>query len=383
MTKQFPFLKESALGRILRAVVGGSSGQGGPVRSVMWNYAGHMYQLAINFGSTAYIARKVSVQEYGLLMFVVSLSITMNMLDLGIGNVLVQAYISAKSEGGIVRLNELLSTAFTVLTALGALGAGCFIVIAAFLPGPFNIPHQFLHEASLMFVLSAFVVQAGLSVVAIEQVYLASRRYDRLNQLQLITATVFLILTICVLAGGHGVVALAAVQLSVAALRPVLLISALPITVPGARLSFFCVHLRLLRPLLSVSKWAFANSICANLLELVIWTILGAFGSMQAAAMFGLANKLPKQLWNAIDRGAGVFLPMMSTAAAERRDVKLRQTYVLVQKLVFGAVLPFVLLGSVFAWPILDLWAGEQYRGATTVLQWLLLATVGHAIAYP
>jgi O-antigen/teichoic acid export membrane protein len=173
------------------------------------------------------------------------------------------------------------------------------------------------------------------------------------------------------------------VQLSVAALRPVLLISALPITVPGARLSFFCVHLRLLRPLLSVSKWAFANSICANLLELVIWTILGAFGSMQAAAMFGLANKLPKQLWNAIDRGAGVFLPMMSTAAAERRDVKLRQTYVLVQKLVFGAVLPFVLLGSVFAWPILDLWAGEQYRGATTVLQWLLLATVGHAIAYP
>ncbi len=368
---------------ILRRIVGGTSAPGSTARSIVWNYAGYIYQLAINFGSTAYIAREISVPEYGLLMFVISLSITLNMLDLGIGSVLVQAYVSAKFEGGIARLNELLSTTFAALSVLGALGAGVIIVISVLLPGPFNIPHQLLHEAAIIFVIAAFMVQAGISVVPVEQVYQAFQRYDRLNQVQFITATLYLVLTVVVLAAGWGVIALAVVQMFVAVLRPILLFAALPFTIPDVRMSFSRVHLKLLRPLFGVSKWAFVNSVCSYTADLLMWVIIGTFGSMQAAAMFGLANKLPKQVWMAMDRGASVFLPTMSQAAAERDEEKLRRTYIVVYKLVVGATLPFVLLGAVFAWPLIHVWAGEQYRGATTTLQWLLLAAIGHTILYP
>jgi O-antigen/teichoic acid export membrane protein len=369
--------------RIVRSIIGGKSENGSAARSVIWNYAGYIYQLGINFGATAYIARKISVPEYGLLMFVVSLSMSLNMLDLGIGSVLVQSYVSAKIEGGIARLNELLSTAFVVLTGLGAFGAAILALLSTLLPGPFNIPHQFLHEATIIFLLAAVMIQAGLSVVAVEQVYQASQRFDRLNQVQFITATLYLLLAVIALASGFGVIALAVIQTVTAVLRPVLLIAALPLTVADARISLSGVQLRRLRPLLSVSKWAFVNSVCFYLLELMMWVILGTFGSMQAAAMFGLANKLPKQLWNALDRGVSVFLPTMSKSAAEGNEERLRRIYIVVQKLVVGATLPFVFLGIVSAWPIIHIWAGEQYGGATTTMQWLLLATMGHAISYP
>jgi O-antigen/teichoic acid export membrane protein len=61
----------------------------------------------------------------------------------------------------------------------------------------------------------------------------------------------------------------------------------------------------------------------------------------------------------------------------------LRAVYIVVQKLVFGASLPFILLGIIFAWPLIHIWAGAQYHGATTTMQLLLLAAVGHAVAYP
>jgi O-antigen/teichoic acid export membrane protein len=383
MSGSFLTSKISVIRRIARSILGDNSGQGSTARSVVWNYLGYVYQLAINFASTAYIARKIPVPEYGLLIFVVSLSQTLNMLDLGIGSVLVQAYVSAKVDGGIVRLNELLSTTFFVLTAIGALGAALFIGISALLPGPFNIPHQLLHEAAIIFLLAALMVQAGLSAVAVEQVYQSSRRFDRLNQVQFIIATLFLVLTVIALFAGFGVIALAVIQAIAAVLRPVLLICALPFTVSDARISFSRVRMKLLRPLLSVSKWAFVNSVSWYLLDLLMWIILGTFGSMQAAAMFGLANKLPKQLWNAIDRGASVFLPSMSQFAAEYDREKLRAIYIVVQKLVFGASLPFILLGIIFAWPLIHIWAGAQYHGATTTMQLLLLAAVGHAVAYP
>src|SRR3974390_960622 len=91
------------------------------LHSAAWNYAGHAYQLAINFGVTFYIVRHLAVSEYGLLLFVTSLPVTLYILDMGLSNVLIQAYVSVNREAH--QLNDLLGTAFVALTALGALGA--------------------------------------------------------------------------------------------------------------------------------------------------------------------------------------------------------------------------------------------------------------------
>ena len=113
-----------------------------------------------------------------------------------------------------------------------------------------------------------------------------------------------------------------------------------------------------------------------------VWIILGSLGSMKEAAMFGLASKAPKQLWNLVDKGANVALPILSRSFTENDQVALQQTYLRTQKLVFGAILPFIVLGCFFARPLIEFWAGSQYAGAALVMQWLLIAAFSHAISY-
>ena len=351
-------------------------------RSIAWNYAGYAYQIGINIGLTSYIVRRISVAEYGLLLFVMSLSATLYLLDLGISSVLVQAYVEASASAGKDRLNDLLSTTFLSLTALGSIGVLIFSGLAISLPGPFNIPHPYLHEASAIFLLAGLVIQFGLPGIAIEHVFLSSSRFDRTNQVQLVTCTVQMVLSVLALAAGYRIVALAIIQLITVLLRFLLLAFALPASVPGARLSIARFNRELLKPLVRLSKWAFLSNLSTYLFDMLVWLILGSLGSMQEAALFGLASKAPKQLWNLVDKGANVTLPLLSQLSAENDPVHLRQMYLKTQKLIFGAVVPFIVLGCLFARPIIQVWAGSQYVGAAVVMRWLLVAAFSHAIAY-
>jgi O-antigen/teichoic acid export membrane protein len=350
--------------------------------SIAWNYAGHFYQICINLGLTAYVVRIIAVPEYGLLLFVMSLSATLNILDMGISSVLVQTYVEAAGSANKHRLNDLISTAFLTLAGLGFIGAIALSALSLLLPGPFNIPHQYVHEASLVFVIAALVLQISLPSIAVEQVYQASHRFDRINQIRLVVSTLQLVLTLAVLAAGLRIVGLALVQLCSTALELLLLSAMLPFNVPGARLSLRRFRWGLLGPLINLSKWALLNNILASFFDLAVWIILGSLGSMKEAAMFGLAGKLPKQLWNLVDKGAIVALPAMSKSALEGDPASLQQTFLKSQKLVVGAILPFIVLGAVFARPLIQVWAGSAYTDAAVVMKWLLLAALAHAVLY-
>ena len=351
--------------------------------SVAWNYAGYACQIAFNLGLTWYIVRKITVVEYGLFLFIMSLSATLYLLDMGISSVLVQAYVEAASVAGKDRVNELLGASFVALGALSAIGAFIFCGLALFLPGPFKIPAPYLHEASLVFIVAAVILLVGLPTIAVEQVYQASHRFDRLNQVQLVTASFLVALSILVLAAGYGIVALAVVQLVVSCIRLIALIALLPASVPGARLNPARFNCSVLKPLLHLSKWAFLSHLSASLFDMLVWLILGSLSSMREVALFGLAGKPTKQLWNFVDRGANVTLPLLSKAAAEGDSARLRQTYLGTEKLVLGAVLPFIILGFVFARPFIVVWAGSQYAGAALIMRWLLLAALAQTLAYP
>src|SRR5579863_110863 len=101
----------------LQPAIGEESTPRSTARNIAWNYAGYAYQIAINFGLTSYIVRRVSVAEYGLFIFVLSLSGTLYLLDMGIANVLVQAYVEAIANPGRDRLSSLMSTVFVALSA--------------------------------------------------------------------------------------------------------------------------------------------------------------------------------------------------------------------------------------------------------------------------
>jgi O-antigen/teichoic acid export membrane protein len=163
----------------------------------------------------------------------------------------------------------------------------------------------------------------------------------------------------------------------------VIFIAALRSSVPGVSLGFKRFDQQIAKTLFHSSKWAFLNNLGTYIFDLFAWAILGSFASMDQAALFGLANKPLKQLWNLVDKGANVALPQLSRFHSEKDTVRLQQTYLRTLKIVFGAVVPFVVLGSIFARPLILVWAGSKYAEAAIVMQWLLLAAFSHAVAYP
>lgn len=351
-------------------------------RSAAWNYAGYAFQLILNFGLTAYIVRRMSVAEYGIFLLVMSLSATMNLLDLGISGVLVQNYVHAMKNHGQAHLNDLMSTSFVALALLGFAGALIFTGLAAFLPGPFRIPSGLVHEAAVIFVIAALTILIRLPNIAVRQAFQSYGRFDRINQFSVVTSSLQAGLSVGAVYAGFGVIGLAWMQLASAVIELGIYVAALPIAIPGCALNPLRFRPRFLGPLIQEGKWAFLSNVTGYLVELGIWGILGSFGSMTEVALYGIAFKAPNQLWNLSDRGADVLLPILSGYAADQDYANLRRVFLITQQLLFGAVLPFVILGSVFAKPLLELWVGKQYLGAAFAMRWLLIAVLAHAIAH-
>ncbi|HEV2215626.1 MAG TPA: oligosaccharide flippase family protein [Terracidiphilus sp.] len=352
------------------------------VQNIAWNYGGYAYQIAINLGVTAYVVRHVSVPEYGLYLLVLSISATLYLLDMGLSNLLVQGFVAVTDENDKSGFNQLLASSFVALAALGLVGVAIFYGLSRVLPGPFNIPHPYVHEAATLFILASFIILAGFCSMAIEQAFRASHRFDRLSQAQLISSTVQAVGSFTVLAMGKGIVALAAVQVGASTLQFAVLVALLPHTLDGVRLNPLRFRMSILRPFMHFGFWAFINNLSGYLFDMLVWVILGSLGTMTDAAIFGLASKAPRQLWNMVDKGASVALPLLSETSSDTDKRTLQRMFFQTQTIVFGAVLPFVILGAMYARPIIHLLAGDQYAEAVPVMQWLLLAAFSHAVGY-
>ena len=351
-------------------------------RNISWNYLGHFCKLAASLGLTAYMVRRLPVPEYGLFLFVIFLSSSIYMLDLGISAVLIQRYIAASLSLEKNRLQELISTVLVASVALGLTGAATLLVLSFILPGPFNIPSQYVHEASLVFIASAGNILFGFLSLGFEPLYQAVNRFDRVNQIQLAGSIVTLVCSVALLHFGYGIVALAATQCAAAALQFFLFAGLFPSVFPAIQIRILHFRWTALKDLLSQSKWAFLDNMSSYISEAFLWMLLGSVSSMKEAALFGLASKMPTHLWFLVDRGAGVCLPLMSESIETGNRESLRSIYLTAQRLVLGLVLPFVLLGSFFARSLIHVWVGDAYQSSAVVMQWLLLGSLAHAIVY-
>ncbi len=350
-------------------------------KSVLWNYVGTASEIIAGFLLAAYVVRRISTDEYGLFLLAMALSSIVFMLDFGCASVLVQAYVAAAKISSECLAN-LLSTAFVALSALGAIGVLAFVAAAISLPGPFSIPSQYVHEAAIVFVLIALSTCAGMSVIALEYAYHAFNRFDRLNQIQISTTTLRVALTILVLSRGGGVVAFTTVQTIISAARLLVLRLLLTHTIPNARLQLRRFDIALLRKLFGSGSWAMLDNSARQLAHVSDSVILSVFGSVSSVALFGVAAKLPMQLFQVVMKGADVLLPFLAQCHVDTDQRDLRRVYLEAQKVIFTGLLPFVMLGCICARPLLQAWAGEKYASAAPIMQWLLIATLSMAVQH-
>ena len=229
-------------------------------------------RLPINFSPTVTLFARLPVPEYGLLLFVISLSSALFLLDLGISSVLVQAYVAASLSLERNRLRELVSSVVAASAVFGIVSAILLLGLSSVLPGPFKITRDYVHEASLVFIASAGTILFGFLNLAIEPLYQAANRFDRVNQIQLAGSGLIFVCSAALLYLGYGITGLAVVQFAAAALQLLLSVTLSRSVIPAAQIGLHYFRWSALKDLLSQSKWAFLNNISSYISEIFVWS---------------------------------------------------------------------------------------------------------------
>ena len=322
------------------------------------------------------------MHDYGIYLLAQSIAAFLYLLELGIGGVLVPTYVSTSAQKGMAGVSKLASTLTITLLGLGAAGACALSGMAILAPRVLRIPGSQAGLAVELVIIAAVAVIFGLPEVALEQLYQAFHRFDRLNQVQAGATALRVGLTVAVLGAGKGIVALAAVQVLVSLCRLGGLWMVAPAAIPGLSLGVVFEG-RLLREVFGASRWAFGDEISRRIGMNSEQVILGALSSFEQVALFGVGSRLPAHMFQFAARGLSVVFPTLSEHHAQGDSVRLRSTFSSALRICVTGFVPVATFAAICAVPLVKLWAGASYAKAGPVLAFLLISSLSNVLALP
>lgn len=330
----------------------------------------------------AYVVRRISVHDYGIYLLAQSLAAFLYLLEFGTGSILVPLYVTTFTQRGIEEAGKLASTLTLTLLALGAVGS-CILSLAAWqIPRLFRLPSTQTTLAIEVLIVSSVAVMFALPQGPLELLCHAFHRFDRTNQLQVVTTALRVVLTIAVLSTGGGIVSLAAVQVALSLFRLAGLWLAAPSAIPGLslRASF---HRDALADVIRASKWSFADEVSRRIGGNSEQVILGALSSFQQVALFGVSSRLPAHMYQFAARGLSVLFPTLSEHHAQSDTLRLRVTFSSALRICVTGFLPLATFGAICSGSLMRMWAGPAYERSGPVLACLLISSLSIIVMLP
>lgn len=328
------------------------------------------------------MVRRISIHDYGIYLLAQSLAGFLYLLELGMGSVLVPLYVSTFAKTGITEVGRLASTLVVTLLGLGAIGAFALTMVSLLIPRVLRLPTGETGLAVHVLIIMSVAVSFTLPQMPLEQLLKAFHRFDLVNQVQIAAVLMRVVLTVAVLAAGKGIVALAWVQIAIALLRLAGLGLVAPAAIPGLSI-VPRFRYNLLAEVWQMSRWAFSDDISRRIGMNAEQVILGALGSFEQVAIFGVGSRLPAHMYQFAARGLTVLLPTFSQHHAERDTAQLRITFSKAFRICVTCLLPLATFAAICARALMSTWAGPAYVKAAPVLAFLLISALAIILTLP
>jgi O-antigen/teichoic acid export membrane protein len=345
-------------------------------RNLLATYGAHAASIASGLALTPIIVHELGKEQYGLWVFIGSLTVFLGLLDVGVGPAVVR--FAAFEHGRGRDVNGVASAALGVYGVLLVV-AGTIAVALAWL-----VPHLLDVSADLVWPARAatLLVAGGIVLrfpLGLAQSLLASRqRFDVTNLGIVISIALYTALVAGVLRGRGGVVLLAGLALAAAGLRFLVPLLWIPREFPGLRLSRRLVTRERMRELLTFSWYGFLIQIAAKIVSSADVIVVGVILGPAAAALYGIPSRLFGLALSAGTAWTNVLFPAFSEL--EGREDLPRQRELLIAALRVGMAvmlvfaLPLVLVPDL----IIHAWIGPDFEDSTWVLALLGLSLVVH-----
>jgi O-antigen/teichoic acid export membrane protein len=343
-------------------------------RNVVANYAYTGVATTVALLVTPILARGLGKEGFGVWVLVTSLSLYVDVLDIGVGSATIRYVAELTALGDSDRVRRAISTAFLILVVPGALALLLGAVLAHYFPTLFDIAPDLADTATLLVLVMTVPLAVSVPGDTFGGTLGALQRFDLLN-LSLISVLVAQAFSWwLVLEAGGGLLELGLVTAAIGLVGQLSRFLMVRRLIPGATVSFKLFDRSLVRPLASLSLWlALARSsqvAIARIDTFVVGILLGA----ASAGVYAIGQKLAFAAEKLVIPGTLGFFPFASELAARHDREGLRQALLTGTRISLAIAGPLTIILIVLAGPLIDVWIGPEFADASAVVVYLVAA---------
>jgi len=323
---------------------------------------------------TPVLIRTIGVEAYGVWLLSHAITFYLKFFDFGCGDAQVRLHARLAARQQHVAIARLVVTVALALVFTGALAALIALGLAM-APTDWWLDASVTLAADFRIVLA--ILGANLLIAipgsALENVYEGAQRFDLLNARSIALRIVAAALQLALVLNGHGIVALALVELATSALGVVIDLAVIGRLYPGLMRTPARFHHRTWRHIRRYSFWSAVDELVAegtvNLDEILIAMLL-PIGLMTP---YAIAVTLGGAMLVAIGPLTDVLYPLIAGLHARHREAELRSLFERGTKGLFLLALPVALFVGALGQVVVAVWVPEVSHRVTGTLLWILV----------
>ena len=339
----------------------GAKGSVNALRNVLANWGAFVINAGVGFLLSPYIVHHLGNVEYGLWVLLTSLVGYLGLLDLGVRGAVMRFVAHLHASGRDDEAGSIASAGFALFGTLGSIAICAGVGLSWAAGRLFEIPPVFLGVARIVLVLGGLNIATALISGVFGGIITARQRFDISSSVEITMTLLRTGAVITVLALGHGLIALATVQLGCSVIRCAIdaIISRrlYPELRFGVR-SFSRGHVRQLLGFSAYMSILHASNLVLLQMDAVV---IGAFLPVAMITYFSMASSLTDYA-RSVASGISQTIPPRVSAlqgigeVGNAAQVGL-QTARIATLAVFPVVIAFLIRGSSF----IGLWMGSAY----------------------
>ncbi|MBV2093661.1 MAG: flippase [Candidatus Thiodiazotropha sp. (ex Codakia orbicularis)] len=354
-------------------------------KNVVWNLISIGVPFLVAIITIPILIDAIGKDRFGLLaiswMFVGYFSL----FDFGLGRALTVLVARCLGEERHREIPGLVWTAMTMMAVLGVIGFGVIFMLTPWLVGSvLKVPPELQQEATKAFYLLSLSIPFVIITVGLRGVIAAYQQFGMLTAIRIPMGIFTFVGPVAVLPFSISLYPIVAVLVAgrfLAVLAHLLLLFRIVPEI-GRRYRLDAAQLR---PLFGFGGWVTISNLVVPLMVSMDRFVIGAVLSVTAVAFYTTPFEVVFRLLVIPTAVMAVLLPAQSTTLALEKGEDRRYSAELFNKglsYIYIALLPLLLVISVFAYDGLKLWVGEEFAAnGYMVMQWLVVGALLYGLS--
>ena len=286
-------------------------------RSVLSNWFGLAANLLISFFMAPFVVHHLGNNSYGVWALMLQLTGYMGVVDVGLRSALVRFVSRYRAQNDQNALNELMSSTLQLYSGFALLCLAVGSILAFFVLPHLHVPLSLLPQARITLLLATLILASDFVFATFQGSLAGLSRWDLRNLISTAVLILRATLIVVLLLRGHGLVALALVQLFASLVGHSLEVYFVKRLLPGLKFSFGSLQAKYLKPILGHSAYSMLIGLGVGINYEVDTIVIAAFLPVQEVTFYVIGFNLIKYLRDLINASSMIVAPLASHLDAQ------------------------------------------------------------------